>query len=149
MKIRALTRAERKYTYALQKSVLEMQTGFAGYLRGDFGSTGNKFFGEWINADTTEYKTKEFAVDFSEVINALRSGDYGLLKDFSSMGEFVKRYEESSFEGNCCTEYGFRVDTNNYAYLLRCNLTSKSDYNFYCHCYLKERLNKYIAEAEN
>ena len=46
-----------------------------------------------------------------------------------------------------CTEYGFRVDTEKHAFLLRCNPT-KGDYNFYCYCYVKEWLNKHIQKAE-
>ena len=48
---------------------------------------------------------------------------------------------------NYCTEYGFRVDTEKHAFLLRCNPT-KGDYNFYCYCYVKEWLDKHIQKAE-
>ena len=49
--------------------------------------------------------------------------------------------------GNYCTEYGFRVDTDKHAFLLRCNPT-KGDYNFYCYCYVKEWLDGHIQKAE-
>ena len=41
--LRPLTVPERKYTYA-QSSQLQGQTGNIGYLRGDFGSSGNQFY---------------------------------------------------------------------------------------------------------
>lgn len=39
------------------------------------------------------------------------------------------------------------MDTKKYAYLLRLN-PAKGDYNFYCYCYVKEWLDKHIANAE-
>lgn len=44
-------------------------------------------------------------------------------------------------------EYGFRVDTEKHAFLLRCN-PSKGDYNFYCFCYVKDWLDRHIGKAE-
>lgn len=41
--LRPLTVPERKYTYA-QSSQLQGQTGNIGYLRGDFGSSGDQFY---------------------------------------------------------------------------------------------------------
>lgn len=46
MDYRVLTEAERKYTYS-QSQQLSMQTGLIGYLRADFGSTGNEFWTTW------------------------------------------------------------------------------------------------------
>ena len=63
------------------------------------------------------------------------------------MTAFTKANPESSFKGNYCTEYGFRVDTEKHAFLFRCNPT-KGDYNFYCYCYVKEWLDKHMAKAE-
>ena len=40
--LRPLTVPERKYTYT-QSSQLQGQTGNIGYLRGDFGSSGDQF----------------------------------------------------------------------------------------------------------
>ena len=84
-----------------------------------------------------QWKTDEFKAEFDEVVNALRSEEYGLLKSRSAMNEYVRRFPESSFKENYCTEYGFRAETEKYAYLIRCNPT-KGDYNFYCYCYVKE-----------
>ena len=71
----------------------------------------------------------------------------GLLQNRPAMSEYARRFPNSAFRGNYCTEYGFRVDTEKHAYLLRCNLT-KGDYNFYCYCYVKEWLDKHISNAE-
>ena len=92
-------------------------------------------------------KTDEFKAEFDEVINALRSDKYGLLKSRSDMSAYARQYADSTFKGSYCTEYGFRVDTEKHAYLLRCNPT-RGDYNFYCYCFVKEWLDKHIQKAE-
>ncbi len=66
----------------------------------------------------------------------------GLLHNRYDMTAFTKANPESSFKGNYCTEYGFRVDMEKHAILLRCNPT-KGDYDFYCYCYVKEWLDKH------
>ena len=141
MEIRALTLAEQKYTYA-QSMQLEGQTANIGHLRGDFDSSGYGFYTTWTDT-RTQWKTDEFKAEFDEVINALRSDEYGLLKNRSAMSAFARQYADSAFKGCYCTEYGFRVDTEKHAYLLRCNPT-RGDYNFYCYCFVKEWLDKHI-----
>lgn len=145
MEIRALTPAEQKYTYA-QSMQLEGQTANIGHLRGDFDSSGYGFYTTWTDT-RTQWKTDEFKAEFDEVINALRSDKYGLLKSRSDMSAYARQYADSAFKGSYCTEYGFRVDTEKHAYLLRCNPT-RGDYNFYCYCFVKEWLDKHIQKAE-
>lgn len=145
MEIRPITSNEWKYTYA-QSMQLEGQTGSIGHLRGDFGSDGNSFYTTWDD-HRKQWKTDEFKAEFDNVINALRSDKYGLLKSRSEMGEYARRYPDSAFKGEYRTEYGFRADTEKYAYLIRCN-TTKGDYNLYCFCYVKEWLDKHIQNAE-
>ena len=145
MEIRALTPAEQKYTYA-QSMQLEGQTANIGHQRGDFDSSGYSFYTTWTDT-RTQWKTDEFKVEFDEVINALRSDKYGLLKSRSDMSAFARQYADSAFKGSYCTEYGFRVDTEKHAYLLRCNPT-RGDYNFYCYYFVKEWLDKHIQKAE-
>ena len=145
MEIRPVTPNEWKYTYS-QSMQLERQTGNIGHLRGDFDSSGQGFYTTWDD-HRKQWKTDEFKAEFDEVVNALRSEEYGLLKSRSAMNEYVRRFPESSFKENYCTEYGFRAETEKYAYLIRCNPT-KGDYNFYCYCYVKEWLDKHIQKAE-
>lgn len=142
--LRPLTVPEQKYTYA-QSSQLNSQTGNIGLLRGDFGSGGNSFYTTWFD-DNPQWKSDEFEQDLDNVINALRSEEYGLLQNRSSMTSVMQKDESSKMKGNYTTEYGFRADTEKYSFLLRCNPT-KGDYNFYCYCYVKEWLDKHIANA--
>lgn len=145
MEIRPLTEAERKYTYT-QSTQLLGQTGCIGHLRGDFDRSGNGFFTSW-NDHRKEYKTDEFRTELDAVINALRSDEYGLLQNRSGMQKYAGEYPESSFEGNYCTEYGFRADTGNHSFLIRCNPTP-GDYNFYCYCYVTKWLDQHLHNAE-
>jgi len=108
MEVRALTQSEQKYTYA-QSMQLEGQTGCIGHLRGDFDTSGYGFHTTWF--DTREqWKTDEFKTGLDDVINTLRE-DKGLLHNRYDMGAFTKQFPDSGFNGNYCTEYGFRVDT--------------------------------------
>ena len=144
MEIRALTEAERQYTYS-QSMQIQGQTECIGYLRGDFG-TGKEFYTTW-NDCCKQWKTDEFKAEFDDVINTLRSEEYGLLQNRSAMRHYVSQNAESAIEGNYCTEYGFRVDTEKHAYLFRCN-PIQGDYNFYCYCYVSEWLDRHMKQAE-
>ena len=144
IKTRPLTPTEQKYTYA-QSMQLEGQTGTIGHLRGDFATTGYGFYTTWFDT-RPQWKSDEFKADLDTVINALRK-DKGLLHNRYDMSAFARHFPESAIKGNYCTEYGFRVDMEKHAFLLRCNPT-KGDYNFYCYCYVKEWLDKHIQKAE-
>ena len=144
MRIRPLAEDEQKYTY-VQSQQISMQTENIGYLRGDFGGSGKDFFTTWIDRAAI-YTTDEFKKELDEVVNALRSQECGLLQNQSTMREFVRQRPESMFETDRGMVSGFRVDTEKYAYLIRCN-PSNGDYNFYCFCYVSEYLDSHIKNA--
>lgn len=145
LNIRSMTYEEIKYTYA-QSVQLRGQSGSIGRLRGDFDSNGHNFYTTWDD-HCKALKTTEFVSEFDDVINALRSDDYGLLQSRPAMRKFVKQYPDSAISGNYTLEYGFRVDTKEHSYLLRCNPT-KGDYNFYCFCYVRASLDLHIENAK-
>ena len=144
MEVRALTQPEQKYTYS-QSTQIAGQTGCIGHLRGDFDSSGNGFFTTWDD-HWDRWKTDEFKAELDEVINTLREGK-GLLHNRRDMAAFARANPDAAFMGNYCTEYGFRVDMDKHAFLLRCNPT-KGDYNFYCYCYVRDWLDGHIQKAE-
>ena len=111
--LRPLTVPERKYTYA-QSSQLQGQTGNIGYLRGDFGSSGDQFYTTWFDT-RPQWKSDEFKRDLDDVINALRSEEYGLLQSRSQMVRYGRENKESEMQGTYTTEFGFRADTEKYA----------------------------------
>ena len=145
LNIRPLTEAERKYTYK-QSTQLSGPTGSIGYLRGDFGKHGDEFYTTWFDI-RPGLKSEAFQSELDEVIKTLRSDEYGLLKNSACMNHYGHTYDGSIFEGNYCTEFGFRVDTEKHSFLLRCNPT-KGDYNFTCHCYVREHLDRHMKDAE-
>lgn len=144
MEIRIITLEEWKYTYSQSQQIAGM-TGCVGHLRGDFGSNDSEFFTTWFDR-RADLKTDTFKKELDTIINALRSEQYGLLKNRLAMREYVNQYLNSEFEGNYYTEYGFRVDEGKYAFLLRCN-TLSGDYNFYCYCYIAEWLDNHMFRA--
>lgn len=148
MKIRPLLAEEQKYTYG-QSSQLTSQTGSIGYLRGDFDGDGTGFYSTWFD-EVERRKTDIFKGELDEVINALRfDSKYGpVLAGRKEMRDYVRSHPDSAFQGNCTTEYGFRIDTADYAYLLRCD-PQKGDYNFYCWCFEAKWLDKHIQNARN
>jgi hypothetical protein len=95
LKIRPLTEEERKYTYA-QSTQLDGQTGNIGCLRGDFGSSGNQFFTTWAER-WDKYKTDVFRESLDDVVNTLRSGEYGLLQDRTAMTGYVMERQTTYF----------------------------------------------------
>lgn len=93
MDYRVLTEAERKYTFS-QSQQLSMQTGLIGYLRADFGSTGNEFWTTW-NDFRKDLKTDELKAEFDDVINGLRDGD--VLSGRKAMSSYCYSTPDSSF----------------------------------------------------
>lgn len=147
MTIRPLRAEEQKYAYA-QSQQIKMQTGMIGYLRGDFDSTGTGFYTTWFD-EVESRKTDEFKAEFDKVINALRFDEqYGsLLAGRSAMQKYGRSFPDSIMEGNYTTEYGFRIDISDFAYLLRC-IPVKGDYNFYCWCFEGKWLDRHLEQAQ-
>ncbi len=144
MEIRPLKVEEQKYTYG-QSGQLMGQAGCVGHLRGDFDRDGNGFFTSWYDHGT-HWETDAFKRELDDVINTLRSGGPGLLENRAAMCRYAGRYPESAFDRSGHTIYGFRVETEQHAFLLRCD-PSPGDYNFYCYCYVKELLDRHMEKA--
>lgn len=143
--VRPINSSEQKYTYT-QSIQISSQTGCIGCLRGDFGSSGSDFFSSWF--DKCRYlKTEEFKEELDMIINALRSKQIGLLKNRNAMKYYITKYPGSEFQGNYAKEYGFRMNTKEYTYLIRCNPVF-GDYNFYCWCFVRQFFDNHIKNAE-
>lgn len=141
--LRAFNPVEELYTYRQSQQIC-MQTGFIGYMRADFGSNGKQFFSSWNEFNKT-LKTPEFAADLDFVINGFRDKD-SMFGDRDKLNSFCAMHPEWKMGGDR-DYYGVRVDTTNYAYMLRFT-PRQGDYNIYCHCYKKEWLDKHIENAE-
>ena len=137
---RAMIEEEDKYTFE-QSSQIKGQTGFIGYLRGDY--KGDTFFGNWEDW-RRDLKTPEFMKEFDEVINSLcEEGD--ILHSRSDLAKYCHSAPQSRM--NTDREYyGVRVDTENYAYLLRMT-PDTGDHNLYCYCYRRDWLDDHLKQA--
>lgn len=144
LKICPLKEEERKYAYS-QSIQLQGQTGSIGYLRGDFRRNGRGFYSTWFE-HRKDLKTDIFKKDLDNVINALRSEKYGVLHNREGMVEYAVSHPDCAFHERSKMQSGFRINTQQYSYLLRCN-PAQGDYNFYCYCYVAESLNRQIKNA--
>ena len=146
LEIRPMTRAEQKYSYT-QSQQIAGQTGCIGHLRADMDTDGKGFFSSWDN-HRGDLKTQEFKDEFDEVLNALRFDEQygGILKNRSSLAAYCNWHPESVIAGDNHS-FGFRADTEQYSYMLRVN-PHKGEYNLYCYCYRRDRLDDHMKRAE-
>ena len=115
-RIRAVLPEEQKYLYA-QSSQIAGQTGCVGHLYAKAEKDKPGFDTFW--EDEKRYlRTPEFLDDYSDTAGALRAGMDGFLKNAEVMKEYCKAHPESRLENG---EYGVRLDTLRYAYLIRMN----------------------------
>ena len=63
------------------------------------------------------------------------------------MTRFCYQNPEAEFEGNYCAEYGFKVQTPQHTYMLRCN-PNYGDYNFYLYAYVSRFLEHHMEKAK-
>ena len=144
MTVRPMTKAEKMYCYT-QSQQIRSQTGNIGYLRADMDTTGKGFFSSW-NGFRDDLKTQEFKDEFDTVINALRTEDSpeSFLKDRTTMGKYCFSHIDGRINDR---EFGFRVDTDGYSYMMRLN-PNRGEYNLYCYCYRKDWLDHHLQDAE-
>ena len=135
---------ERLYLFG-NSTQISAQTGFQGYMRGDFDRGGDKFFSSFF-----PFK-KPFEDGFDEaldaVMNTLREG---ILSSYSAMKSFCygdgydgKLPHELRFDN----EFAFRLDNKNFAFFFRL-VPRLGDYHVYCFCYRKDWLEQHMANAE-
>ena len=142
--VRPIKPQERLYCYS-QSSQISAQTACIGYLRADFGSSGTEFWSAWSD-ENEERKTDDFRTEFDDVINALRSDpEYGgILKGRAPMLNYCSAHPEANLGDD--RQFGFRADTEKYAFLLRVN-PYPNNYNLYCYCYERRWLDHHLEQA--
>lgn len=140
---RPMTEAEDKYTFR-QSSQISGQTGLIGYLRADFGRSGKEFYSSWEDWNK-ERKTPDFKLELDDVITCLRE-DGDILSGRTAMDKYCRHTPQSKMAMEPYF-YGVRVDTEQYAYLLRLN-PNPGDYNLYCYCYERKWLDRHMRQAE-
>lgn len=114
-----------------------------GHLRGDFGR-GHEFWTTWWEQNK-DLKTDAFSTELDDLVNTLRED--GPLADFDAMAAFCYDHPEPKL----CLQggrdmYGFRFDTQEHRYYLKC-IPQSEDYNFYPLCYRTELFRDYTPKA--
>ena len=142
--IRPMTKQEKMYCYT-QSQQIRNQTGNIGYLRADMDTSGEGFFSTW-NDFWPDLKTPDFIKEFESVINELRYSDRpdSFLKNRSALMKYCFSHFDSSINDH---EFGFRVDTDDYVYMMRLN-PNRGEYNLYCYCYRRDWLERNLEKAE-
>lgn len=145
LRVETIKPEERSYTFR-QSEGINNEAGLIGFIRADFGS-GKEFWTTW-NEFSSSRKTSEFSKELDEVINALRFDEKynGILKDRDSLARYCWSHRDAAYEDGR-NNYGVRVDTDKFSYLLRLN-PNQGDYNLYCYCYEKDLLNEHLHNAE-
>lgn len=113
------------------------ERGCIGHLRGDFGRDGNEFWTSWFDHQP-QLKRQAFRDELQNVVNGLREKG-GMLANLSSMSKACCQGTPVEYS------YGFRMETKNYEYCLRCN-PRRGDYNFYLYCYDKNAQREHAQE---
>lgn len=148
--IRPMGVKEQVYSYTQSKQIMS-QTGCIGHLRADLNDADGAFFTSWDGSfysswtDHSDYlKTEEFQSEFDDVVNSLRFEKNGILSSRSVLEKYCNNNPRANF-GN---EYGFRVDTEQYSYMMRLN-PNKGEHNFYCYCYRRDWLDQHLTNVEH
>ncbi len=144
MEIRPLTQAEQKYAYE-QSMQIRGQTGSIGVMHGGYKSD-REFYSRFYDLNE-RWKTGEFEEGLENFLNIVSSDKDGFMRNLDTMREYTSCHPQNAFPGKEGTEYGFRADTEKYAYVMRCNPAKEND-NVEIHCYVKEWLDKHISNAE-
>jgi len=141
---RAIKQEEQDFLYTQDQDILR-ESGCIGHLRVDMGSLGTAFHSTWDD-HTPIYKSQDFIHEFDDVINDLRFDSLyeGMLKDRSSLAQFCRNHPNAALDDSN-REYGFRVNSDDFSYMLRLN-PNRGEYAAYIYAYDKELLDAYILE---
>lgn len=147
--IRLMKPEEYNFAYTQKQHILE-GSGCIGHLRVDLGSNGQGFYSNWDD-HRPELNSPEFKQEFDDVINALREQEISgcFLKDRDSLKKFCSQFPEAKMTEDG-REYGFRLDTDDYSYMMRLN-PNRGEYAAYIYAYDRELLDFYLEptmEAE-
>ena len=145
MTLRPMTGPEYFYCYA-QSQQISSQSGLIGHLRADMDTNGKGFFSNFFDFRKS-LKSDDFRADLQKLIDDLRSGkgEYDFLKDRDRLRAYCRKHPECDLGDG--REFGLRVDTPHYSYMLRLN-PNRGEYNLYCFCYVRQWLERQLKQAE-
>ncbi len=139
--LKPLTRAEQLYAYK-QSQQIAGQTGYYGYLHGDFDKSDNfnNVFEYYNGAVVREH----FDEERNNVIDFLEDN---ICSSPRKMRDFCYSHKEAAIKGKFGEEYGFRIDAGNQTFIIRLNPFTKGDYNCYMLAYDKHLLDRHMKKA--
>lgn len=145
--LKPLSRAEKLYPYK-QSQQIAGQTGCFGYYHGDFGQSGEDYNAVWFGNSNTKM-TDDFRNDLAVVMEALGNDDATNKPFFDrrSMRDFCYAHKEASIKGNFGEEFGFRLNTEKFTYIIRMEPFRSGDYDFYVFAYDKHLLDRHMKKA--
>lgn len=153
--IRPATELEQYYC-CKNKDQIQGQTGFVGYLCGDFGKSGKEFYTSWFDG-IKEFRKEDFSRFFDTVVNYLCDGDSETIKN---VDDYFKRKGTlnflESFKAACQRAFLFskgichiaRIDFDKYVFFIKLfSPYERREYNFYIYAYVKEYFDKHLSNA--
>lgn len=156
--IREAIEAEKLY-FEQQPYTLNRTTGQIGVLKADISKAGG-FCPVWMPI-TPEFITDSFTEDFEKTIIQLRFGNLSdihsciyqednicFLKDKTKLIRWCLNHKKGMLNQDRPEVYGFRVDSNEYVYMMRIELDSDL-YNLYCFCYKRNVLDAHLMNSSN
>lgn len=145
--IAAATKEERDFCYTQDDEIMA-KAGYIGYLRGDYGRSGDEFWSNFFDGKDPGLKTDAFRQDLDQAVNTLRfDAKYrGILKSRVSTMKACYDIPDSAM-GDAMGSFALRADTESYAYLLRLN-PRRGEYDFYVYCYEREKLDRCLPPKE-
>ena len=115
-----------------------------GYLRGDFGRSGDEFHHSWFEQNGAR-KTPEFQAEFQTVMESLRGS---VLKDHKSCAAYCRAHADALLPSDSGLDrYGFKLETASRQYFIRCTPLN-SDY-FYVFVHDKAPARELAAQTEH
>lgn len=107
-----------------------------GYIRADFGSSGEEFWHSWNPGEAAAFNTPEFRAEFHVLMECLRTD---LLSSREGMRQYLREHPGLLLEDSYLKVIGYRMQTEKYVYYIRC-APSRGNYDCYIHCYANQEM---------
>ncbi len=146
--MRVMKENEMRYCL-IQNQQINMITGRIGYMHSDFNSDGESLNSTWFD-EVESRNSFKFQETLNSVIDVLQNDPQyrGVIRNAEDMKLLCSTRPNSRLPVNLhSNSYGFRVDTDNYAFLLCCNVNPEH-YSFSITAYLRETFDSHIKNAE-
>ena len=107
-----------------------------GYIRADFGSSGEEFWHSWYPGEAAVFNTPEFRAELHVLMECLRTD---LLSSREGMRQYLREHPGLLLEDSYLKVIGYRMQTGKYVYYIRC-APSRGNYDCYIHCYANQEM---------